>query len=118
MIAEVQPFRGFVLGIFFMSMGMSLNLNLLLATPMVSVALVLALIIVKVIVLFPMAYLFGLKTKTSLAVALIMAQSGEFALVLFSLAYQADLFSENLFQHLLLVVLLSMLFTPVLCTFC
>ena len=116
-IAEVQPFRGLLLGIFFMSMGMSLNLNLLLATPMVSVALVLALIIVKVIVLFPMAYLFGLKTKTSLAVALIMAQSGEFALVLFSLAYQADLFSENLFQHLLLVVLLSMLFTPVLAHF-
>lgn len=116
-IAEVQPFRGLLLGIFFMSMGMSLNLNLLLESPMVSVTLVLVLIVVKVAVLFPMAYLFGLKTKTSLAVALIMAQSGEFALVLFSLAYQADLFSENLFQHLLLVVLLSMLFTPVLAHF-
>jgi monovalent cation:proton antiporter-2 (CPA2) family protein len=116
-IAEVQPFRGLLLGIFFMSMGMSLNLSLFLENPMVSMALVFALVAVKAAALFPMAYLFGLKTKTSLAVALIMAQSGEFALVLFSLAYQANLFSESLFQQLLLIVLLSMLLTPILAYF-
>lgn len=113
-VAEVQPFRGLLLGLFFMSMGMSLNLSLLLENPVVSFGLVGALVIVKVIVLFPLAYLFGLKTKNSLAVALVLAQSGEFALVLFSLAYQSDLFTENLFQQLLLVVLVSMLVTPVL----
>jgi glutathione-regulated potassium-efflux system protein KefB len=116
-IAEVQPFRGLLLGLFFMSMGMLLNLSLLLENPVVSFGLVGALIMVKASVLFPLAYLFGIKTKTSLAVALVLAQSGEFALVLFSLAYQADLFTEKLFQHLLLVVLLSMLVTPVLAYF-
>lgn len=113
-IAEVQPFRGLLLGLFFMSMGMSLNLSLLLENPVVSFGLVSALIMVKVVVLFPLAYLFGLKTKNSLAVALVLAQSGEFALVLFSLAFQTDLFTEKLFQQLLLVVLISMLVTPVL----
>jgi voltage-gated potassium channel Kch len=49
-----------------------------------------------------------------LAVSLVLAQSGEFALVLFSLAFQSDLLNEVLFQQLLLVVLLSMLVTPIL----
>ena len=116
-VAEVQPFRGLLLGLFFMSMGMSLNLSLLLENPMVSFGLVAALVMIKAMVLFPLAYLFGVKTKNSLAVALVLAQSGEFALVLFSLAYQSNLFTENLFQQLLLVVLLSMLVTPILAHF-
>jgi len=116
-IAEVQPFRGLLLGLFFMSMGMSLNLSLLFENPMISFGLVAALVMIKAMVLFPLAYLFGIKTKNSLAVALVLAQSGEFALVLFSLAYQSELFTENLFQQLLLVVLLSMLVTPVLAYF-
>ena len=116
-IAEVQPFRGLLLGLFFMSMGMSLNLSLLFENPMISFGLVALLVMIKAMVLFPLAYLFGIKTKISLAVALVLAQSGEFALVLFSLAYQSKLFSENLFQQLLLVVLLSMLVTPVLAYF-
>jgi monovalent cation:proton antiporter-2 (CPA2) family protein len=116
-IAEVQPFRGLLLGLFFMSMGMWFNLELLLQSPLVSLGLVGGLIIIKVVVLFPLAYLFGLKKKNSLAVAMILAQSGEFALVLFSLAYLADLFSRELFQQLLLIILLSMLVTPILAHF-
>lgn len=113
-MAEVQPMRGLLLGLFFMSMGMSLNLSLLLEEPVISLGLVCGLVIIKTVVLFPLVYLFGGKPKTSLAVALVLGQSGEFALVLFSLAYQSDLFTEQLFQELLLVVLLSMLITPLL----
>jgi monovalent cation:proton antiporter-2 (CPA2) family protein len=116
-MAEIQPFRGLLLGLFFMSMGMLLNLNLLFANPILSIGLVSLLIIIKVVVLYLIAYLFGLKAKNSLAVALILAQSGEFALVLFSLAYHADLLADDLFQQLLLVVLLSMIATPVLANF-
>ena len=111
---EVQPFRGLFLGIFFMSMGMSLNLSLLFESPILSIALVSLLIIIKTVTLFPIAYLFGLKAKNSLAIALALAQSGEFALVLFSLTYRTELLSDELFQQLLLVVLLSMLATPAL----
>jgi len=116
-LAEIQPFRGLLLGLFFMSMGMSLNLGLLYENPLVSFSHVLLLIVIKIAVLFPIAYWFGIKKYNSFAVSLILAQSGEFALVLFSLAFQSGVLSDELFQQLLLVVLLSMLATPALANF-
>ncbi|NOQ13430.1 MAG: potassium transporter KefC [Methyloprofundus sp.] len=116
-MAEIQPFRGLLLGLFFMSMGMSLKLSLVIANPMLSFGIVSLLIVIKIVALVPLAYLFGLKVKNSLAVALVLAQSGEFALVLFSLANRSRLIADELFQQLLLVVLLSMLLTPILAYF-
>lgn len=113
-MAEIQPLRGLLLGLFFMSMGMSLNLTLLLEKPLISLGLVAGLILIKVVALYPVARLYGIKPNHSAAVALVLAQSGEFALVLFSLAYQAELLNSALFEQLLLVVLLSMLATPLL----
>ncbi|MDF1583690.1 MAG: monovalent cation:proton antiporter-2 (CPA2) family protein [Methyloprofundus sp.] len=113
-MAEIQPFRGLLLGLFFMSMGMTFNLNLLLESPRYCFAMVGALIAIKAAILFPLTYLFKLSAKKSLAVALILSQSGEFALVLFSLANKSKLLSDDLFQQLLLLVLLSMLITPLL----
>lgn len=116
-MAEIRPFRGLLLGLFFMSMGMSLKLSLLIASPILSLGIVGLLIVIKIVALVPLAYLFGLKLKNSLAVALVLAQSGEFALVLFSLANRSSLIGNALFQQLLLAVLLSMLFTPILAYF-
>ena len=112
-MAEIQPFRGLLLGLFFMAMGMSLNLGLLIEKPLYSLALVAGLLILKVAVLFPITLLFKLKKITGLAVALVLAQSGEFALVLFSLAHNSELLTDAMFQQLLLVVLISMIATPV-----
>ncbi len=116
-MAEIQPFRGLLLGLFFMSMGMALNVNLLIENPIDSLMLLGLLILIKAGILFPLAFLFGLDNKKSAAVALILAQSGEFALVLFSLAFQAKILSDLLYQQLLLIVLLSMLITPALAYF-
>ncbi len=116
-MAEIQPFRGLLLGLFFMSMGMSLNLNLLLESPIFFIGLVCLLIAVKAFVLFPITYVFTRKLKHSIAVALLLAQSGEFALVIFSLSFQSELIVETVYQQLLLVVLLSMLATPFLAYF-
>ena len=116
-MAEIQPFRGLLLGLFFMSMGMSLNLNYFLDNPYSSLMIVSILILIKVCVLWLLATFFELKNKTSLAVGLILGQSGEFAMVLFALAYDANLLKEDVFQQLLLVVLLSMLITPALAYF-
>lgn len=116
-MAEIQPFRGLLLGLFFVSMGMSLNINLFLDRPLHSLGLLGLLLSIKAIILFPLASLFKHKTKHSIAIALILAQSGEFALVLFSLAFESGLLAEELFQELLLLVLLSMLVTPVLAHF-
>ncbi len=110
-IAEIQPFRGLLLGLFFMSMGMSFNLGLLLSDPVGSIVLLALLIALKVLILLPLGRLFGLPWRSSVAVALLLAQSGEFALVLFALAWQNGLLGEQLFQELLLVVLLSMMVT-------
>lgn len=111
-MAEIHPFRGLLLGLFFMSMGMSLRLDEFFVHPWGSVGLAAALMLVKAAVLFPLTRLFGLDTKTGAAVALILSQSGEFALVLFAFTFRAELLSDGLFQDLLLIVLLSMLATP------
>lgn len=116
-IAEIKPFRGLLLGLFFMSMGMSLKLDLLINNPLFALGSVSLLIIIKLAALFPIACLFKIKTKNSAAIALVLAQSGEFALVLFSLANQSELLTNDVFQQLLLIVLLSMLVTPLLAYF-
>ncbi|MEZ5529401.1 MAG: monovalent cation:proton antiporter-2 (CPA2) family protein [Porticoccaceae bacterium] len=113
-IAEIQPFRGLLLGMFFMAMGMSLDLHLLLEKPLLTLVLLAGLVTVKVLALMPAAILFGLNSRAALAVSLLLAQSGEFSLVLFSLANQSSLLPTELFQQLLLVALLSMLITPLL----
>jgi monovalent cation:proton antiporter-2 (CPA2) family protein len=113
-IAEIQPFRGLLLGLFFMTMGMSLHLGRFLENPLVLLAIAISLMTVKFLVLWPLSRLFGVEGKTSISVALVLAQGGEFALVLFALAKGLGLLDEVLFQQLLIVVLLSMLATPAL----
>lgn len=113
-VAEIQPFRGLLLGLFFMTMGMSLNLKLFLDNPLALLLVVMALIAVKFIMLWPLSRLFGIPQQASVSVALLLAQSGEFALVLFALAKGMGLLDELLFQQLLIVVILSMLATPAL----
>ena len=113
-VAEIQPFRGLLLGLFFMSMGMSLNLDLLIDKPLPSIGMAGLLILIKAVVLFPIASWFGLKRRYGVAISLVLAQSGEFALILFSMAFKSNILTEELFQQLLLIVLLSMLATPAL----
>lgn len=113
-IAEIEPFRGLLLGLFFMSMGMSLEVSQFIGQPFLTVGLVCALIVIKFCVLWSLAVTFGLGARTGAAVALLLAQSGEFGLVLFAYAFESALLDTRLFQQLLLVVVLSMLLTPLL----
>jgi monovalent cation:proton antiporter-2 (CPA2) family protein len=113
-VAEVQPFRGLLLGLFFMSMGMFLDVGEFLARPLDTLGILVALIAVKLLVLWPLTMAFGLGARTGAAVSLLLAQSGEFGLVLFSYTRQAELMRPEMFQQLLLVVVLSMLATPAL----
>jgi Kef-type K+ transport system membrane component KefB len=111
-MAEIQPFRGLLIGLFFMSMGMALSLDRFLASPLAVLGLVALLMALKAAVLYLLARLFGQSSRIALAVALLLAQSGEFALVLFAVAFESGLLDSALFQQLLLVVILSMLMTP------
>ena len=116
-MAEIQPFRGLLLGLFFMSMGMSLNLAYFLAHPLISLSLVMALMLSKAAVIWVLARFFGLGATTGLAVALLLAQSGEFALVLFALARQRYLLVEALFYQLIVALVLSFLSWPIFARF-
>lgn len=111
-VAEIQPFRGLLLGLFFMSMGMSLSLNLLFEKPALAIGLTALLIVAKAALLWPLVKLFGDRGGVPLGVSLLLAQSGEFALIIFAVAFNSALLEEALFQQLLLVVVLSMLATP------
>lgn len=113
-LAEIQPFRGLLLGLFFISMGMSANLNHFPDHAFELAGLVLALLAIKFITLLPLSRLFGIGKKESVSVSLLLAQGGEFALVLFALAKGLGLLDETMFQYLLIVVILSMLVTPLL----
>ena len=115
--AEIQPFRGLLIGLFFMSMGMSLELTVFFAQPLNFIGLVFMLMFTKVMLLWMLLRLFGHKGRTAQAISLLLAQSGEFALILFAVAFDAALLSEGLFQQLLVIVVLSMLATPPLAGF-
>ena len=110
--AEIQPFRGLLIGLFFMSMGMSLNLAIFFAEPLNFIGLVFVLMFTKVVLLWMLLRLFGHRGRIAQAISLLLAQSGEFALILFAVAFDAALLSEELFQQLLVIVVLSMLATP------
>jgi len=110
--AEIQPFRGLLIGLFFMSMGMSLELGMVFAQPLFFIGLVLMLMLTKATLLWLLIKALRIQNDSAWAVALLLAQSGEFALVLFAVAFDSALLNEALFQQLLVVVVLSMLATP------
>jgi monovalent cation:proton antiporter-2 (CPA2) family protein len=116
-VAEIQPFRGLLIGLFFMSMGMALSLDHFLDSPLMVIGLVVLLMTLKIAVLYMLARLFDQASRNALAVSLLLAQGGEFALVLFAVAFETGLLDSALFQQLLLVVVLSMLMTPPLARF-
>lgn len=110
--AEIEPFKGLLLGLFFVAVGMSANLGLLADIPWRIIAMSLLLISLKALVLFLVGRLSGLPTASARSLAIVLAQGGEFAFVLFAAALQGRLIERELFELLILVVTLSMIATP------
>lgn len=110
--AEIEPFKGLLLGLFFVAVGMSTNLGLLGDIPWRIIGMTLALIVLKASVLFVVGRLSGLPTTSARSLAFVLAQGGEFAFVLFAAALQGRLIERELFELLVLVVTLSMIATP------
>ena len=113
---DIQPFRGLLLALFFMTVGMGLNLDLLREQWLLLVGLLVALLAVKATILLVLSRAFGLSLAVAAAVALMLAQGSEFGFVLFSLAQQANVMSAQAAQIAVLVVGLSMAVTPGLLT--
>ena len=110
--ADIEPFKGLLLGLFFIAVGMSANLGLLRAEPLTVLAIVVALITIKALVLFVIGRVFGLPNDSSRALAIAAAQGGEFAFVLFSAAVAAQVMPRDLEELLVVAVTLSMMLTP------
>ena len=117
-IADIQPFRGILLGLFFMAVGMSIDFGLLGRHPLLIVALVLGLLLVKSAILWVLCRLMGINTPNATRVAMLLSQSGEFGFVIFGLAAISGLLPEELFQILVLLVALSMTTTPLMANLC
>jgi glutathione-regulated potassium-efflux system ancillary protein KefC/glutathione-regulated potassium-efflux system protein KefB len=114
--ADIEPFKGLLLGLFFMAVGMSANLGLFAAQPFMVLGLALLLIVVKLGVLFALAQIFGnaagAAKASALRLAVALAQGGEFAFVLFTAAGGLGILQSETVQMLVLVVTVSMLFAP------
>jgi len=112
--ADIAPFKGLLLGLFFIAVGMSVNLDLLFQQPVTIALIVFALVATKALVLFPLARLFSIGDKTSsISLAIVLAQGGEFAFVLFGIAGRTELLDATLIDQLILAVAVSMLLTPI-----
>lgn len=113
-LADVEPFKGIFLGIFFMSVGMSLDLNFISAHPALILLMTAGLLLVKSFVLYTLGRATKLSHFGALSLAATLPQGGEFAFVLFAVAGQYQVLSSELIQTSNIVVILSMILTPAL----
>jgi glutathione-regulated potassium-efflux system ancillary protein KefC/glutathione-regulated potassium-efflux system protein KefB len=110
--ADIEPFKGLLLGLFFIAVGMSANLALLWQQPLLVIGLALALMAVKFVLMYVIGRVSGAPDDTSQRLAVALAQGGEFAFVLFAAAQGFGIFSAATAQLLVIVVTLSMLLAP------
>ena len=113
----IIPFKGLLLGLFFISVGASINISLLIEDPFIIIGFVLLLVVVKFIILLFLGRFFKLRKGYDFLFAFLLAQSSEFAFVLISFSKQNLLFDERTSGILLLMVTLSMAISPLLLIF-
>jgi len=110
----IDPFKGLLLGLFFISVGMALNLGVLYTHILEILLGVLILVTVKTLVLYVLARVYGLRSSERQQFTGVLSQGGEFAFVLFSAASSVHLFAGDQLPLLLVTVTLSMMTTPLL----
>ncbi len=112
--SDIEPFKGLLLGLFFISVGMSVNFGLLVESPLLIFILVAALVIIKTLVLYGVAVFSGIAASQRRLFAFTLAQGGEFGFVLFGFAVTIGAMETHIADQLILVVALSMACTPLL----
>jgi glutathione-regulated potassium-efflux system protein KefB len=111
--SQIEPFKGLLLGLFFLSVGVSLDLNMVRQQPLQIAAIVAAMLLIKSALLLALGKLWAkLDLAESLRLAAILAGGGEFAFVVFHLAQQRALLDETQRDVLVVAVTLSMALTP------
>lgn len=112
--ANIEPFKGLLLGLFFIAVGMSADLGVVVEQPGVVFGAALGVVAIKAVVLAFLGRAFGLRWDSARKAALSLSQGGEFAFVIFGVAQQAGVLAPGLTEVLIVVVTLSMATTPAL----
>ncbi len=112
--SDIEPFKGLLLGLFFMGVGASINFQLLAEAPVQIATLVLAVLLIKFAVLFVIGKTFKLENDQNFMFAFGLSQVGEFAFVLLSFTGQLQIISQEWLGKLTAVTAISMMTTPLL----
>jgi glutathione-regulated potassium-efflux system ancillary protein KefC len=111
---DLEPFKGLLLGLFFIAVGMSVDFGVFLSKPLLILGLVVGFLALKLAVLFGLSHRFGIARGQRWLFAFLLSQGGEFAFVVFGAAGAARVFSPEVGSILVAVVALSMVSTPLL----
>ena len=111
---DIAPFKGLLLGLFFMAVGMSVDFGVLLREPGTTALIVLGFLAAKMAVIWLLAKAMGLPFQERPVFTILLAQGGEFAFVVFQAAATAKVFSPEVASQLVAAVALSMLVSPLL----
>ncbi|WP_043319885.1 monovalent cation:proton antiporter-2 (CPA2) family protein [Microbulbifer sp. HZ11] len=112
--ADIEPFKGLLLGLFFLAVGANLDLALVMQQPLLLLGLLALLVLVKFAILFALARLRGMARGEDWLFALSLAQAGEFGFVLLAYASQNHVLPTDVSSVLIALIALSMAFTPLL----
>lgn len=113
-VADIAPFEGLLLGLFFTAIGMSLNLGLIGTKPLLVIGVVVGLLALKATMLYVIGRRAGLERGPARRLGLALAQGGEFAFVLFTAGVSAGVLQQGVADVLSVAVTLSMAATPLL----
>jgi glutathione-regulated potassium-efflux system ancillary protein KefC len=111
---DLEPFKGLLLGLFFIAVGMSVDFSVFMAQPLLVLGLVALFLGLKMGVLYGLAKVFDIPARQRVFFAFLLAQGGEFAFVVFGAAATAHIFTPQIGSLLVVVVALSMVCTPLL----
>ena len=112
--ADIGPFEGLLLAVFFIAIGMSIDLSVLVAEPLQLIAIVVGLVAIKAVILYALGRRWGLKSEAARRLGLVISQGGEFAFVLFAAGVSQQVIGQHMANLLTLAVTLSMAATPLL----
>ena len=115
--SDIEPFKGLLLGLFFITVGAGIDFAVLFKDPVGIVGMAVGLIVVKGAILFVIGRAFKLRRRRLMLFTLSLSQAGEFGFVLLSFSTQQNVLSPVLSEKLLLVIALTMLITPLLFLF-
>ncbi len=110
--ADIEPFRGILLGLFFLGVGMAIDLSVIAANWKIVVIGVIAYMFVKALLIYSVARLVGTCQREAIERAVLMAQGGEFAFVLYSAASAAGILDAETNAVLTAMIIISMILTP------